>query len=278
MLFCGGGAVTVVGRRTGRANHGGHGPVVQAPVVSLRGRLRERDYAQLAKFLSQRTGHDVSVTFSESLSTALREKTGGHAELVIGKESVVVSDGRTSSFPLTPIARLTGKDGKTTQTGLVVVRSADPATSLEELNGYRILFGPSDCDEKHSAVIRLLEQANVSIPDELETTAACSEGACQIIEWGDDERAAAVISSYAKPLLEGCGTIEKGDLRVIAETEPVPFITVFVNAELPTDVQDELRLALLDVVNHADLRESLESLLGFVAVKDAVTPVALKKN
>ena len=113
----------------------------------------------------------------------------------------------------------------------------------EDLNGYRILFGPLECDEKHAAVLDLLKQANVTIPDEIETTVACSDGACKIIEWGDTERAAAVISSYAKPLLEGCGTIEKGELRVIAETEPVPFITAFVNESLPAELQHALQRA-----------------------------------
>ena len=41
---------------------------------------------------------------------------------------------------------------------------------------------------------------------------------------------AAVISSYAAALLEGCGTIEKGAIRIIGETEPVPFVTVFYTA------------------------------------------------
>jgi len=39
--------------------------------------------------------------------------------------------------------------------------------------------------------------------------------------------AATVISSYAQPLLEGCGTIKKGDLRVIGETDPMPFVVAF---------------------------------------------------
>ena len=52
---------------------------------------------------------------------------------------------------------------------------------------------------------------------EAETTQVCSDGTCKIIEWGDSQKAAAVISSYAAPLLEGCGTIKKGDLRVVAK-------------------------------------------------------------
>ena len=137
------------------------------------------------------------------------------------------------------------------------MRSSDSAQRIEDLTGYRIFFGPEECDEKHSAVLRLLADANIALPDELETTEACSDGACKIIEWGDDERAAAVISSYAKPLLEGCGTIEKGDLRIVAETAPVPFITAFVSQSLDEQLQRELQTALLQVGENKDLRRSL---------------------
>src|SRR5207248_4045914 len=52
------------------------------------------------------------------------------------------------SSDLTPLAALSGKDGKTTQTGLVVVPAADPALLVSDLKGYRILFGPSDRSEE----------------------------------------------------------------------------------------------------------------------------------
>ena len=62
-----------------------------------------------------------------------------------------------------------------------------------------------------------------------------------IIDWGDKIRGAAVISSYAAPLLEGCGTIKKGDLRVVGETEPVPFVAAFATNLLNEDEQAEVQ-------------------------------------
>src|SRR5262249_23211146 len=158
--------------------------------------------------------------------------------IAIGKDSVVRHDAAACKLEVTPLARLTGKDGKTTQTGLVVVRSADAAHSVGDLGGYRILFGPRECDEKFAAARILVESGGVSLPapEAAETSEACSDGACKVIDWGDSQKGAAVISSYAAPLLEGCGTIKKGDLRVVGETSPVPFITAFatnrVDAEL----------------------------------------------
>src|SRR5690606_429887 len=141
-------------------------------------------------------------------------------------------------------------DGKTTMTGLIVVRSGDSAQKLDDLEGYRILYGPHECDEKFSAPRKLLADAGINVvpTKEAEITVACSDGACKIIEWGDAERAAAVISSYAAPLLEGCGTIKKGDLRVVAETKPVPFIRAFVNTKLAEKDREAIGAALFNVI------------------------------
>ena len=101
-----------------------------------------------------------------------------------------------------------------------------------------------------------------------ETTEACSDGACKIIEWGDNERAAAVISSYAAPLLEGCGTIKKGDLRVVAESEPVPFITAFVTDQVTKSERKAIRKLLHASGDDPELLKALESLLGFIPLEE----------
>ena len=236
----------------------------------------QRDYQQLADYLSQKLELPTKVVFHESLTVALKEKTKGQASLVIGKDSVVRSDAKRAKLKLQPVVRLTGKDGLTTQTGLIIVRSGDPAQNLSDLRGYRFLFGPDNCDEKHGAAAALLESAGVEMPDTIETSAACSDGACKIIEWGDDVRAATVISSYAKPLLEGCGTISKGDLRVIGETKPVPFVTAFVDSQLPQSMQKRLEQALLSVGKQASLLTALETLTGFVPMAPEEKKAAMK--
>lgn len=229
----------------------------------------QRDYEQLAAALEKLAKRRVVLVFHESLTTALREKTEGRVDLVIGKDSVVRSDAAKADLRLQAVASLTGKQGLTTQTGLIVVPRDDPARQVEDLEGYQVLLGPADSDEKHHAARRLLKQAGVTLPEEIETSNACSDGACKVLELAEDNvRAAAVISSYAQPLLEGCGTIQAGDLRVVAETAPVPFITAFVNSELPQATQDLLRDWLLTASEDQTLCKALESLLGFVPAAD----------
>jgi ABC transporter, phosphonate, periplasmic substrate-binding protein len=120
-----------------------------------------------------------------------------------------------------PIA-LTDLKDQVVQTGLIVVRKDDPAKSVDDLKGYRILFIPADCDEKSAAPVELLRKHGIQLPDELETSPSCSNAAVALMEMSATTKAAAVISSYAELLLEGCGKLKKGDLRVIGGSKPVP--------------------------------------------------------
>jgi ABC-type phosphate/phosphonate transport system substrate-binding protein len=241
----------------------------------------QRDYLQLGKYLEAKLGVAVDVAFSESLVKALKEDE--RAEIVIGKRSVVEHDARRAKRGFAYAASLTGKDGKTTQYGMIVVRTADKATSAADLKDYRIFFGPEESDEKHAAAIALLKAHGVGPAAKLETVAGCEEGATAILEMGPEEKGAAVISSYAHPLLEGCGTVPKGAIRVVAETKPVPFVTAFVSDQLSADRGREITAALLDLSSRPDLMLALETKRGFVtedklAANSAVESSAVENN
>ena len=166
-----------------------------------------------------------------------------------------------------PIASLSGKDGKTTMTGLVVVAGKDPALEAANLKGYRILFGDPHCDEKSKAPLAFFQELGVAVPKDPETCTSCTDGATKVVDgFKKGEKVAAVISSYAQPLLEGCGTIEKGDLRVVGETEPVPFIVAFANGKLPEGLMAEIQKTLLSMGESKDLLAALETKDGFVAL------------
>ena len=85
-------------------------------------------------------------------------------------------------------------------------------------------------------------------------------------------QAAAVISSYAEPLLAGCGTIQEGELRVVGVSREVPFVTAFVNAELPQPLRDSITRILLETGQDADLLKALESAGGFMPFDESDSP------
>lgn len=226
----------------------------------------QRDYDKLGEYLSQFIGREVKVVFAGSLVRALEGEADGHCDLVIGKHSVVLYDANLRELEVEPVAQLTGKDGATTLTGLFVVRSDDSAQTIEDIAGYRIFFGPEACDEKSAAPMALMTEHGVALPETIETVGSCSDGATELIDLGPGANAVAVISSYAQPLLEGCGTVKKGDLRVIAETEPLPFISAFVAADMDAETREAVVAGLMEVQYDLEMMVALESRSGFVEV------------
>jgi ABC-type phosphate/phosphonate transport system substrate-binding protein len=234
----------------------------------------QRDYDKLGAYLSRKLGRPVTVHYSDSLVKAMKTKTSGKADLVIGKKSVVEHDAKRVGKKVKPLAALTSKEGETSQFGLIVVPSSDPAKSVKDLKGYRIIFGPKEADEKHAAALTLLSKNGVDAPKTLETVDGCADGATKVLDAGPSARGAAVISSYAAPLLEGCGTVKKGDLRVVGKTEPVPFVMAFVSDDLPSGDRETIQKGLLAMQDDPALCIALET-LGFNPVQTKPTkPIA----
>lgn len=225
----------------------------------------QRDYEKLAKYLTTKLNRPVKVFFGESLTNTLAKKSEGKADIIIGKESVVRHEAKENKLNVQPVASLAGKDGKTTMTGLVVVAAKDPALIASDLTGYHIIFGESSADEKYTAPMKLFADLGVKLESKVETCTACSDGATKVIDaHKKGEKVATVISSYAQPLLEGCGTIQKGDLRVVGETDPVPFVVAFVNEKLPDGLRNDITKSLMSIGDDKDLCTALETKGGFM--------------
>ena len=237
----------------------------------------QRDYEKLRDHLAAETGDDWTVVWYESLATALKE-TGGKADLVVGKHSVVLADEKSTGHALTPVMSMTSQEGETTQHGVFAVRAEDAAKSLADLEGYRVFFGPADAAEKSAAPEAALKAAGVTLTGDRERFNACSEAATALVELPEGTAAAAVISSYAEPLLEGCGAVKKGDLRVVGKSGPVPFVVAFTSDKLTDDERKRIAAALESVADDPELMLSLET-LGYVPFEDAgqkKSPVAVK--
>jgi ABC-type phosphate/phosphonate transport system substrate-binding protein len=244
----------------------------------------QRRYDKLAAFLEKQLDQPVKVLFSDDLSKALRTQSK-NIDIVIGKSSVVQFDAKINQLVVRPMMMLTGQDGRTTVTGMMVVRKDDPATKLEDLRGYRVLFGPPECDEKFKAAAEALQRAGVALPAKFESRPGCSDSVVEMLE-SPAEPTVAVISSYAAALLEGCGTVKKDSIRIIGQTRPVPFVTVFFTNRVGERQGKQIIETLLSVKTAPDLLMAMESAAGFVpmaeAAKDAKRPLqsveVIKKN
>lgn len=236
----------------------------------------QRNYKVLAAYLQTKTGMEIQVSHGETLADALKH-SGGSADIVIGKFSVIQSESKKNALELHAVASLTDKQGSAFQKGLLVVPKDSAAKELKDLQGFRMFFGPEDCDEKSAAVKDLLRSAGIAVGANSEIAASCSSAAEALLKLGSNERAVAVISSYAEPLLAGCGTIKPGDLRVVAKTREVPFVTAFLNRRLPAETAKALENALLSSDSAPKLLEALESLHGFVEPELSEAPASAPK-
>lgn len=223
----------------------------------------QREYTLLADHLQKSLGRPVNVVWFESLSDALDE-TGGKADLVIGKHSVVQMQGKQAELSLRPVARLTDGEGEVTQHGLIVVRQDDSAKQIADLSGYRVFFGDASAEEKAAAAEQVIQAAGVSVPEDRERFGACSVAAVKLVELPDDVKAAAVISSYAEPLLSGCGSIKPDDLRILGRTKEVPFVTAFVSESLADADRSAIADALMTAGEQPEILVGLETLAGFI--------------
>ncbi len=229
----------------------------------------QRKYEKLVDYLALKTGLTVRVVWSESLVTVLNSQTKS-VQIVIGKDSVVRNDSKQSKRNLLPIAQLTDMNGSTMQKGLFVVLKDNPAASLLDLENYEILFGPADCEEKDAAPKKKLAELEIEFKAG-EVCPSCSIGAKKLTELDAKGKFATVISSYAGPLLEGCGTIKKGDLKIVGESDSVPFISAFVDTSVAPEVQKSIAKALLAMNDSPEMLQAMETKLGFVPYVKAET-------
>lgn len=224
----------------------------------------QRDYDALAAHLEKRLGRPVRLGFGESLTGGLAAAKAERADVVIGKASVVRADAEAAGVPLAAAWSLTDADGGTDTRGLFVVSADDAAESLDEVLDYAIHLGRPEHAEKHARALAALRTVGLPEPFSTEEFGSCSAAASEMLEAQGDRGIVAVVSDYAKPLLEGCGAVPRDSLRVIGETEPVRFVTVFVDESLDLPLRDALREAFVAVAGDAALLDKLESARGFI--------------
>jgi outer membrane protein assembly factor BamB/ABC-type phosphate/phosphonate transport system substrate-binding protein len=227
----------------------------------------QRRYDLLAKFLGKELKTEVELAFSESLRSSYKELGG--VDVVIGKDSVVRADAKALAIDVRRIAMLSGKDGEVTTKGLFVVRSDSTIKSTEDLRGHSTIFGPAEDTEKNIAALVTLDLYGIPRPQKLATRSSCNTAAIAVSE---KEADAAVISSPILPLLGGCGAIGSSELKVIGETDALPFIGVFLNCTISKTAEMQIRKALLKAGKSRRLRKALETRDGFIDLPAAGTP------
>lgn len=224
----------------------------------------QRDYDALAAYLEKRIGRPIKVGYGESLETGVKATGLPRPHIVIGKHSVVRSDATDAQIQVEMIAALTDKTGDTSQRGLFIVRDSDPASTLDDLADYKLILGSDEHAEKHAAALAAYKAATGEGAQRLDAAPSCSEAAARLLDSPPGSKLAAVISSYAEPLLAGCGNVPAGSIRVVGETAEVQFVCAFVTEALSFEMRKTVAEALRSVASDDALCKKLESADGFV--------------
>lgn len=223
----------------------------------------QRDYRKLAARLQAELKLPVAVEFSDDLADSLSFAPARERVVAIGDRALVTHAAHQANWPTRPVCELTDRDGRATAAALVVARRDDPARELKDLAGRQVLAGLAETDARLAAARALLDALALNPPPRLELRGPGNAAALDVLDSTHQPPPVAVIPDYALPLLEGCGTIARGDLRVLGRSTSTPFITLFVSPALPAELATRMEKVLLDLKKDARLLRELESKAGF---------------
>ncbi len=153
------------------------------------------------------------------------------------------------------IVDLLDPDNNQWLTGIVIVPTRSPITSLAELTGKHIYLGEPDAYEKHHAARRLLAENGI-VPARIDTRASCGENIGVLL---DQQADAAVVSDYALSADCAVDFARPEDFRILAHTEKIPLTSLMLDMnKVDPAVADRLKHALLELSG----RNAPETLLG----------------
>ena len=203
----------------------------------------DRDYAGLARQLSEATGLRLSVRYykaEEPLSEAIRS---GQVDAAVAKTWTILRAQVGSPVHLVRVADLRGRADDGLLRGVFITRADSGIASLADLAGKTVAFGSTVGYEKSYQARAALAALGVE-PGRTIELEACIDVAAAVYERRVD---AGVVSHY---VVDDGGleqVAEKGTFRELGRTEGVPFITVAISENVDADVRAKLTDALLTI-------------------------------
>ena len=229
----------------------------------------KRDYRSLVRVVSERACVQLDLRYyalDEQLVQAVHK---GEVNAVIAKTwtALVATKGRVWER----LADIPRQDGSDELSGVFLTRADSPLSTIQELDGRRIVMGPDLAYEKSHAARRALSDAGVK-PGSVRILDPCLAVASAVFEKQAD---AGVVSSYVVDFGGLRHISDPKDFKVIGKTRPVPFLTFAVSAEVDPAVREKLQRVLLEL-SGPGVPEGLYT-SGLVAAKPW-TPEELEKK
>ncbi|MGV3754650.1 MAG: PQQ-binding-like beta-propeller repeat protein [Verrucomicrobiota bacterium] len=222
----------------------------------------QRDYRKLAARLGTALKQEVSIEFSDDLAETMAVIGPGQEVVVIGEHSKVLKGAKTAGLKVRAVSELTDQEGETVMTGSIVAQAKDTAKEMKDITGRKIFFGLADTEANQAALSATLQGAGLKTLAQ-EKRDQYTDAALDVLDSTETALPVAVIPSYALRLLEGCGSVKPGELKVLGKTQAVPFITVFLNDAIASDKEQKILKSLFGLKDDAKLLKEMESRDGF---------------
>lgn len=208
-----------------------------------------RQYLPLLEYLSNKTGYQFRLHFSESAETLLADLTSGKLDFAaIGAGTYLTANSDTS---IVPLVRGVNSRGELGYRSILVVAPDSPLDELHDLRGRRIAFGSPTSTQGHWIPRIMFHEADIGLEEFEGYVYTGSHRACAEAVIGKRVDACGMQDTLARLL------IESGVVRALATSEVFPSSGIFSTASVPSDIRERVAGALVEFDPQGRDREGL---------------------
>lgn len=215
-------------------------------------------YQPLADYLTKKSGIPVTISTAPSFQEYIVRLQNGEYELILPNPYQYIMVSKTLGY--TPLAKVRGVPFQ----GLIVVRKDSGISNVADLKGKKIAYpDPSALAATMQVRAYLKRQGIDPERDTMESYAASQDS---------------VILGVYQRLFDAAGTWPEAldampddirrELKVLAETETLPHRPIAVRGDVPSDLADKVKDALLLIGNDPEGQNILAS-LGYKGFEEA---------
>lgn len=223
---------------------------------------RRENWEPIADFLSERLGIDVELSLVSEHAVAIEALDGGHAHLArIGPSAYAVGH-RVTGGKLDPLVSELDADGNDGYYSIVIVPQDSPVQTLDDLEGAEFAFTAASSASGFVAPNFFLRDAGYDPDTYFANTVLAGNHSNAVlgVARGNYDAAATWWAGEdhgpISTMIED-GMIEPGSVRVIWESPLLPFGPYVAHTDLPEDMREAIREALLALpVDAPDLFEA----------------------
>jgi len=205
-----------------------------------------QQYKRLTEYLSERLGVEVRLTIMSRYGEVVKRFRSMHLDgAILSSYTAYLA---ISELGLKPIATIVDQDGKSESRGYIFVRKDSGIESVADMKGKRVVYVDPATTEGYLFAKKYFYQNGIDDPDSffsLQYFSGSHASAFYAVLDGRADIGVAKASVYDQ-LVKRDGSIRQ-ELHILAESPPVPGVTLCLKDDLDPRLLGELQKAILDM-------------------------------